>query len=339
MNDLASPLLPLSLTALSRLMPMFLWLDLSGAILGCGPTLARLIGPRRSFAEVFRLLHPAGMNGVEALIGQRLRLALRDPPQTELRGLAVGLPGAGVLLNLSFGIGVTEAVRDHALTEADFAPTDLAVEMLYLVEARAAVMQELAGLTGRLQQSRAAAEAQALTDPLTGVANRRALDQEIGHLADLAARGGPPFALLHLDLDLFKAVNDSLGHAAGDHVLIQVVDRLRAELRGQDMVARVGGDEFVILLRGVTAPAALAALSDRLIARLEAPMTFQGHNCRISASIGVTSSDRYPRPNATQMLSDADAALYAAKRRGRGGWVAHRPEDADPTSRRDWTSP
>lgn len=143
----------------------------------------------------------------------------------------------GAFLNLSFGIGVAEAVRRHALTVEDFAATDLTVEMLYLVEAKTAVMDELRNLNRRLQGAKVAAEEQALTDQLTGLRNRRALDLQMKALIRL----GASFGLMHIDLDFFKQVNDTLGHAAGDHVLREVARVLTQETRATDMAARVGG--------------------------------------------------------------------------------------------------
>jgi len=108
-------------------------------------------------------------------------------------------------------------------------------------------MGEVSKMALRLQGAKARAEEQALTDVLTGLGNRRAMERALSTLM----QNGGGFALIHLDLDYFKQVNDTLGHAAGDHVLAEVASLLRASVRGADLVARVGGDEFVILLAGV----------------------------------------------------------------------------------------
>ena len=332
------PLLPetgvrLSARAMDVLMPLHLTLDAGGRITGVGPTLRKLAPGLRlrgtAFFSAFELRRPSGvedMAGLRAQAGQRLHLSLRRAtPMVAFRGVVVPLAGGmgpdgagpngtGLLVNLSFGIGVVEAVRNHALTDADFAPTDLAVEMLYLVEAKNAVMDELASLNGRLQGARVEAETRALTDTLTGLSNRRALDR---CLADLVA-AGRPFGLMHLDLDYFKAVNDSFGHAAGDHVLVNVAQALRERTRVGDMVARVGGDEFLLVFPEMTDPAVLRATALRLIERITEPMPFQGQVCQVSASIGITESSRYTVPAIEQMLIDADGALYASKRAGRG---------------------
>ncbi len=306
--------------ALARLMPMHLLLDGQGRIAGLGPTLAK-IAPQtpltgQEMAEVFALRRPSGRADIAALrrrAGERLHLSLIADPSVTLRGLAIPLPGEGMLLNLSFGIGVAEAVRRHRLTDADFAATDLAVEMLYLDEAKSAVVDEWRQLNLRLQGAKVAAEEQALTDTLTGLRNRRALDTA---LQGLIARG-VPFGLMHLDLDYFKQVNDTFGHAAGDHVLGAVARILTEETRSSDTVARVGGDEFVLVLEGLTETATLSRIAERIIARLGLPLDYEGKPCRISGSIGLTVSTLYPLPVADKMLSDADTALYSSKRGGR----------------------
>ncbi len=308
--------------ALARLMPMHVTLSSDGVITGCGPTLQKLAGARQvvgqAFFALFDVRRPDGvgdLRGLLALSGQRLHIALRDGGAPGFRGLAVPLDGGGVLINLSFGITVVEAVRDLELTDADFAPTDLAMELLYLVEAKTAVMEQLRDMNRRLEGAKTAAEEQALTDTLTGLSNRRAMDMALSRLI----LRGAPFGLMHLDLDFFKAVNDTLGHAAGDHVLRQVARVLRVQTRGGDTVARIGGDEFVVLLPGLVDASTLEAIAARIIAQLAQPILFQGEQCRVSASIGMTVSTVYEQPvRPDRLLCDADEALYEAKRAGRG---------------------
>lgn len=309
---------------LGRLMPMALWVDADGRIKMVGPTLQKLIGVAAlggEFDQHFELRRVRSAQkaaSLRELVGQRLHLIPRRAETTILRGIAVPVgPCGGILVNATFGVGLADAVRDHGLTEADFAPSDLAMELLYLQEAKSVVMGQFKALNSRLEQARQVAELQALTDPLTNLANRRAFDQALTRAVLLAQDGGTPFGVAHLDLDLFKAVNDTMGHAAGDHVLNVVSAVLREETRRSDVVARVGGDEFVLLLRGQADADDLQALGDRIIKRLEEPVTYEDRVCRISGSIGIALSTSYPQLQAEQILADADGALYASKRRGR----------------------
>ena len=311
----------LDLAAIDQLMPMHLCLSANGNIVSAGSTLAKLFPETSLMAhglfDLFEVRRPGGICDMAALVahaGQQLYLGLRSSPLPVMRGIALPrAKGQGLLVNLSFGIGVIDAVRHHALTDADFAPTDLTVELMYLVEAKSAVMEELRNLNLRLQGAKVAAEEQAMTDTLTGLRNRRALDQDLAHLA----RQTTPFCLMHIDLDYFKAVNDTLGHAAGDHVLREVAKVLCAETRNGDTVARVGGDEFVVALPSLTDAVLLQQIALRIITRLNAPMEFEGQACRIAASIGMTLSTLYPIVDPQQMIGDADQALYASKRSGR----------------------
>ncbi len=311
----------LSPEALSALMPMHMIVGPTGHIVSTGPTLARLCPAAdlcgRRLLEVFEFRRPVTPSNLADLLtqsGRRLSLHFRQPPKTALKGLIMPLPnGAGAILNLSFGIGAVQAVADHHLTAADFAPTDLTVEMLYLVEAKSAAMDESRRLNQKLEGARSAAQEQALTDALTGLRNRRAMEEAMARLTGMRAR----FGLIHLDLDHFKAVNDTLGHAAGDAVLGAVSQALQAEVREGDVAARVGGDEFVLIFPGMTDTDRLVAVARRIIAKIEEPVPFEDQLCRISASAGITVSTSYAVPQTERMLHDADQALYASKRAGR----------------------
>ncbi len=192
---------------------------------------------------------------------------------------------------------------------------------MYLHEANAVIARLSRQLTDRLSVAREAAEHQALTDPLTALANRRAMDAELRRLLDDRRA---EFALMHLDLDFFKQVNDTHGHAAGDHVLSEVANILRGDLRRMDMAARVGGDEFLIILRDTTSNTAISALADRMIRKIERPIPFEGRICRISASVGVAVTSAYEnRPDVDTLLADTDAALYRAKNAGRATVAIH----------------
>lgn len=315
--------LKLPMAELDRLMPMHLVVSPTGHIDRVGPTLAKmrptqtLVGAR--LLEVFYLRRPEVYDGsaadLRALAGRPLQLEFRDGPRTPLRGILAQIDSSEALfLNLTFGIAALAALDNYALSNSDFAATDLTFELLYLQEAKMVVEAEYQRLTARLETSKNEAEARALTDPLTGLGNRAAMERRLGALI----RDRRVFTLMHLDLDLFKQVNDGMGHAAGDTVLRAVSERLRATLRETDVITRVGGDEFVLLLDGLKDRARLDSLCKAIIARIEEPVPFAAEECRISASIGYTISTRYARPQADIMLAHSDTALYAAKRGGRG---------------------
>lgn len=323
----------LSGDALDQLMPMHVQISSTGHITHAAPTLCKmrkdveLAGVR--FLEVFEIRRPRNINTMssfETAVGQKVHLKFRDAPNTSLKGTLVELPDGGYLLNLSFGISVIEGVRDYGLTIADFASTDLTVEMLYLVEAKTAVMEELHRLNRRLQGARVAAEEQAFTDTLTGLKNRRALD----HVLLRYSGNDAAFGLMQLDLDYFKKVNDTHGHAAGDLVLQQVAIILVEETRQVDTVARVGGDEFVLVFADLTNVGELCGIGERIIRRLEEPVIFDGKPCVISGSIGISTTEMYKTPTPETMMADGDAALYASKNKGRACVTVVTPEHCGP---------
>lgn len=320
------------LEGLVRLMPMHLLLDRDETVLSVGPTLARVLEGvdtvGAQFQDLFEVRSPGGVttaSDVLDLAGKRFRLMLRGRNRAGLRGVGVKLSKDGqMLLNLTFGIDLISAVRDFSLTDADFAATDLAMELLYLAEANATVTRELRGLNLRLEGARLVAEEEAMTDPLTGLRNRRAADLCLDRLC----AAGTPFGLFQMDLDYFKTVNDTLGHAAGDMVLEHVGQILRDHIRTEDCAARIGGDEFVIIIVGRTEPGVLQAIADRIIARISEPMAFQDAECRVSASIGIVRSVDMPQPDPVRLLACADRALYAAKHAGRSKAVLLLTPDA-----------
>ncbi|GIU89798.1 MAG: hypothetical protein KatS3mg010_0897 [Acidimicrobiia bacterium] len=178
----------------------------------------------------------------------------------------------------------------------------------------------------RLVEDRLAHEA--THDPLTGLLNRGAF---LTHLElALARRGRGDVALLFIDLDHFKPVNDTLGHDAGDTVLVETAARLTAGVRGGDVVARLGGDEFVVLYQEVDSYTSLEAIVRRLMTALARPVEVRGVSVTVGASIGVAT--RVPGETATEMIRRADEAVYEAKRAG-GAAFRLAPEPAGGVSR------
>ena len=166
---------------------------------------------------------------------------------------------------------------------------------------------------------------QALYDELTGLPNRRLLADRLSQTLSQATREHHIAALLYIDLDGFKLVNDSLGHAIGDLLLGQVSERLRARVRAADTLARLGGDEFVVVLGNLNEKSEAALVAQQLLQAITLPFVIEGQKITISASIGIsvfpeTASD------AEGLLQQADSAMYAAKRSGKNGIQYYTPE-------------
>ena len=155
----------------------------------------------------------------------------------------------------------------------------------------------------------------AVHDDLTGLGNRRHLSHRFRELAEQRNLRGGEIAMLHIDLDRFKQINDTIGHAAGDHVLVETANRIRHEVEPQDVVARIGGDEFVVLLSFETGSTRPFQLASTLLKELRVPVYFEGKECRFGASIGVAET---PLSEVDNLLTNSDIALYKAKRAGRG---------------------
>lgn len=156
----------------------------------------------------------------------------------------------------------------------------------------------------------------ALHDALTGLPNRALLTDRLEQAIRRSRRDGTGFAVLFLDLDRFKTINDSLGHLSGDQLLVQIAERLVGCMREADTVARLGGDEFAMVVSDVATMQEAVPVAERVHEALRAPFQIQGHRVFTSASIGITlSSERYER--ADDFLRDADTAMYSAKTRGR----------------------
>jgi diguanylate cyclase (GGDEF)-like protein/PAS domain S-box-containing protein len=167
----------------------------------------------------------------------------------------------------------------------------------------------------------------ARTDGLTGLANRTTFVERLRQAFVATRRGANPFAVLCLDLDHFKDVNDTLGHPVGDLLLKEIGDRLRTNTRESDVVARLGGDEFAVLQSDMDDPSRAGELADKILRALSEPYMFDGNEVRITVSIGIA-----PYASATKspdaMLGQGDLALYRAKEQGRNQYRFH-SEDLD----------
>jgi diguanylate cyclase (GGDEF)-like protein len=175
------------------------------------------------------------------------------------------------------------------------------------------------------KKAEAALQQQAFCDALTGLPNRRLLTDRLCHTLAGAKRSGRLVALLYLDLDGFKLVNDSLGHHVGDRLLVNVATRLRSRVRQADTLARLGGDEFTVVLGNLGHISEAATVADALLKVLAAPFLIGDHELTISASIGISI---YPdgAADSTALLQQADSAMYAAKRGGKNRMMYYSPE-------------
>ena len=156
---------------------------------------------------------------------------------------------------------------------------------------------------------------QAIHDPLTGVANRTLVRDRLAHTLERRKRQHSSVAVLFLDLDRFKALNDSYGHDVGDKVLIEVAKRIQAAVRPTDTVARLGGDEFVVLCDGVVGEVEVVGIADRIARAVELPFVVEGSQVALTTSIGIALPRGDETPEA--LLEQADAAMYQAKEQGK----------------------
>ena len=181
------------------------------------------------------------------------------------------------------------------------------------------------------KKARTQAEA-AQHDALTGLMNRRLLQRRFKAEAELADQNGESIVVCYLDLDGFKSVNDQYGHDAGDELLIRLTRRLRRCLRSTDSIARVGGDEFVILLNGIRGPEDCTRAARKMIHAAGQPLHLRASNVRVQvgASIGLSLYPSHAR-ELDALLRYADHALYRAKRNGKGHYVVHAPQRRPPS--------
>src|SRR6266852_7896269 len=183
--------------------------------------------------------------------------------------------------------------------------------------ARVAVGRRIVELHREIQATNRLLEEPALTDSLSGLPNRRAIEDWAVRQLSGAARHGFPFWIVMADLDSFKSVNDAHGHEAGDIVLKRFADLLRANTRASNICGRIGGEEFVVVITHVEKPNVQTAV-DRIRRQLEAErFVFEGNALGVTASFGISGFQGGQPPKFSQLIREADTALYAAKRAGR----------------------
>ena len=189
-------------------------------------------------------------------------------------------------------------------------------------------LTEIEGLLIDITERKAAEEkiAQlARTDPLTGLANRNTFIERLRQSFVEARRGGPAFALLYIDLDRFKDINDTLGHPVGDRFLIEVSERIKKSIRDTDLAGRLGGDEFAVLQSELAESADAGTLAEKIRGALAEPYQIEGNTLHMTTSIGIAIYE-FETKTAEDLLAQADIALYRAKEEGRDQYRFHTEE-------------
>jgi diguanylate cyclase (GGDEF)-like protein/PAS domain S-box-containing protein len=164
---------------------------------------------------------------------------------------------------------------------------------------------------------------QAFHDSLTGLANRALFSERITHAIERGTRRHNLFAVLFVDLDDFKTVNDSLGHATGDDLLVVVAERIRTCIRPEDTCARLGGDEFAVLVEGIDDPEGVVTVARRILGSMESPVAVAGSDVAVQASIGIALGTG--AQTTTELMRSADLAMYRAKSEGKGRYALYEP--------------
>jgi diguanylate cyclase (GGDEF)-like protein/PAS domain S-box-containing protein len=267
-------------------------IDLDGAVLYVSPSVSRALGYQ---AEA-----------IERLTGDFIDEADLERARDTLRSVAAGDEGEVAWMEVRlrhangslrwFEIGVTNRLDDPSVS-------GMVCNMRDVTERRA-IEVELAH--------------RAHHDSLTSLPNRSSFLARLEEAIIRNRENGGALAVLFLDVDRFKAVNDSLGHDAGDRLLFDVANRLRASVRPQDVVARFGGDEFTVLLDDIGTVGAAIAIAQRITDTLDAPLAFEHHDLVLSASVGIAMWSG--AESASDLVRHADAAMYVAKDKGRARW-------------------
>lgn len=211
---------------------------------------------------------------------------------------------------------LVDAIEDFGLQRESLAlPLNRQDELGTLARAFAAMRQQINEQLAQLNNQRNSLDRLARHDSLTGLPNRRVFAERLEQALARAGRQGERLAVLFIDLDQFKPINDTFGHAAGDAVLQAVAERLQARLRTEDTLARLGGDEFIALIDHAPEESRLQTLAQSLADSLLEPIPWQGHTLRCTASIGFS---RYPDDarTADALVARADEAMYRAKAAG-----------------------
>lgn len=236
-------------------------------------------------------------------------LGLLPSNSTTLYSIQIGSALEMLLLALGLAARYNDLKRQKERAQQEMLQT--------LREQEVILEQRVASRTRELAEANSRLEDMATHDPLTGLANRSGLAQHLRSAMSRTARRGETLALMMIDLDGFKPINDSHGHELGDRLLKVVAERLNEVARSSDFVARFGGDEFIVIAEQITDLTAAQALAERLRQAISAPIVLDGKQLSVGASIGISLSDG-ETPEASVLLQQADAAMYQQKNTVKG---------------------
>lgn len=278
------------------------------------PSIARALDADSALHDdesVITALTPSSMSGMRMVVAAPRATLSSNLSRSMIKLVAAGLASLGIALWFAIRLSgnirrSVEGLIEPALALGSGRPVELSGSTIVEADAVGRALQQAS-------QMLAQANHQAHHDPLTGLCNRTLFDELVAHQLAAAERSGGRLAVVAIDLDGFKAVNDQHGHAAGDLVLKTAADRIQKAIRGADVVSRRGGDEFTVLLNHVDQPLA-QRIGEKLVATLARP--YDGIDVAVSASVGIV---LYPESGTTLagLLERADRALYEAKKAGK----------------------
>ncbi len=247
--------------------------------------------------------------------GEALDAILPERTSSMAMGAAVsGLGSEGVLL-----------LFDSTAAQRRFRGEDVTLLATLAAQVRSALERgDLSSALASAAEEKVELTHKALHDPLTRLANRSLFNNRVAAISATAGPDSPPSAVLFIDLDDFKLVNDTYGHAAGDEVLLAVAERLRSIVRATDVASRFGGDEFGLLIENLQSVSTAAATAQRVVASLGEPVAISEGEVRVRASVGVAIvGGGLPGCDAAELLRRADAAMYVSKRSGKGQFTVY----------------
>ncbi len=302
----------------------------------CSAVLAAVPAPARNSPGVIRPLlrrnEPVGtlvlksdLHEIEARRQKLLRvagwLALLALAAGGVVGSFLQRKISGPIFSIAYAMSDVSAKQDFTIR----VPVSGADEIAQLGNGFNVMLSELERREAEKKNFEAKLQFQASNDPLTGLPNRRLFSDRLGQTLALAGREKRIVALLYIDLDGFKLVNDSLGHSIGDALLVQVAGRLHSRVRQSDTLARLGGDEFTVILGSLHARPEAELVANSLLQVLAHPFVIEGHQLTIGASIGIS---MFPddAEQAPDLMQQADSAMYAAKRNGKNRAMYFSPE-------------